>query len=312
MDAVFSRFSRFKILARFRLPFFYFVRKIYFSKCSKIIALSDYVFFIKFTGLYIAKFLTFKQKLMIQHNHYAFLIRISDNNDSLFCIKKGVVIWTQENNACASKQSIILRISDLTKFEGELVLEYFFNDTLLYLITFTFAPGAIISSPYEQLILIGGSQGRQNNTKLIREASKLNGEISPSTALILALKAISKVLGIKTILGIKVSHHISSEMNQNAGYFSYDDLWIKNHGKEYSKYYVIPTLLQNISDPIEGTHKSRTKKKRARKEEMTSHIMREVGRYISLEELQKKPSEVTNMSTFSCRTKRSDPVSAPD
>jgi len=167
-----------------------------------------------------------------------------------------------------------------------------------------------MSSPHEQLILIGGSQGHQNNTKLIREASKLNGEISPSAALILALKAISRVLGIKTIIGIKVSHHISSAMDQNAGYFSYDDLWIKNHGEEYSEYYAISTLLQNISDPIAGTHKSRTKKKRIRKEEMTNQIMREVERYISLEELKKKFSEAAVMPTFSDCTKRSDSISA--
>ncbi|MDE2388330.1 MAG: DUF535 family protein [Betaproteobacteria bacterium] len=242
---------------------------------------SSLKFFTKFTGRYFAKFLSPREKLMIQCNHYAFLDRIISDDDFFLNIKKGITIWTQEYNTCNDKQSIVLKTPNLSKREGEIVLEYFFNNTLLYFITFSFSPGTIFGLPNEQLIAIGGSQGRYSHSELTRNASKLNGEINPSTALILALKAISRVLGIKILLGIKVSQHSSLNINPEIGYFSYDDLWSKNYGEEYPNYYVIPTdTLRKVSDTVEGSHKSRTRKKRIRKEDMINQIMSEFERYV--------------------------------
>lgn len=269
------------VLIRFLIPTVKFYIKFKLSRSRETLNHSSLKFFTKFTGRYFAKFLSPREKLMIQCNHYAFLDRIISDDDFFLNIKKGITIWTQEYDTCSDKQSIVLKTPNLSKKEGEMVLEYFFNNTLLYFITFSFSPGPIFGLPNEQLIAIGGSQGRYSYSELTRNASKLNGEINPSTALILALKAISRVLGIKILLGIKVSQHSSLNINPEIGYFSYDDLWSKNYGEEYPNYYVIPTdTLRKVSDTVEGSHKSRTRKKRIRKEDMINQIMSEFERYV--------------------------------
>jgi uncharacterized protein VirK/YbjX len=132
-----------------------------------------------------------------------------------------------------------------------------------------------------QVVFIGGSQGFPGNSALIRSASRSNGEISPATAIVIAIKAISKTINIENILGVKTAYQLSLCSEPNTGLSSYNDLWIKNYGEECSLFYVMSTnAYRDVSESVSGSHHSRTRRKRKAKMNLMNTIMQEFKRYL--------------------------------
>jgi len=234
----------------------------------------------KFSFPYLTTFIPLEQRLSIIGSHYDFIDR--NLNDNFFMhLNKGIVVWGLESDSDAHQ--ILLKVPERTSTEGDLLLEYHFNNNLLHQLTFSFVDGKLMGMKDEQMVLIGGSQGLRGSSELIRTASKKNNEISPANALVISLKAITQTLNINTILGLKAQYHISiKESPTTKGHYSYDELWIKNYGEESSFFYVMPTnASKDVSESVSGSHHSRTRRRRRKKEDMMNAIMNGFIEYVS-------------------------------
>ncbi|UOA07272.1 DUF535 family protein [Methylobacter sp. S3L5C] len=234
----------------------------------------------KFSFPYLTSFLLLEHRINIYSRHYDFIDK--NLNDNFFIhLNKGIVVWELESE-CDAHQ-ILLKVPEKTSSEGDLLLEYHFNKNLIYQLTFSFVDGKLMEMNDEQMILIGGSQGLRGSSELIRAASKKNNEICPATALVIALKAITQALDIKTILGLKAQYHVSIKgSSATKGHYGYDDLWVKNYGEESPFFYVMPTSAsKDGSESVSGNHHSRTRRRRRKKEEMMNIILNGFIKYIS-------------------------------
>ncbi len=234
----------------------------------------------KFTRAYLATFISLEQRIIFNSSHYHYIDE--HLTDSFFRqINKGIVLWGMDCDTDAHQ--IVLTIPHGTSAEGDLLLEYRFNNKVLHQLTFSFIEGQLMGMEQKQLVFIGGSQGRLGKSESIRIASKQNREISPSTALVIALKAISKTLAIENITGVKAEHHISMQGDPCLkGQHSYNQLWLKNYGIETALFYVMPTHASpSESEPVAGSHASRTRRKRKNRQNLLTVIELGFATYVS-------------------------------
>ena len=177
----------------------------------------------------------------------------------------GVLLWQKDLPGDCPPLSIILEPSRLAPMEGELQLTFSFRTELLVL-TFLLAPGPVFDVSARSVLFIGGVQGRIGSREEMREASKLNGEISPAAMLILAIQAFARAAGVDELIAIGENDHISMAYSPSAIRFDYCDFWTKAGGARVGPYHRIPieTPQKPLSE-IPLTHRGRTKRKREAK-----------------------------------------------
>ncbi len=247
------------------------------SQYGRIIPKGDPFFDRKFVTPYLATFFTAAQRLKIQSH-------LCDVLDRAFCpvsfmphLRDGIVVWRDMQNG--DEQTVTLRLPVRTMLEGDLTLDYRLNGEMLYRFSLAFVPGYLLGLADQQVAFIGGSQGVHGTAETARRAAKLNGEINAPAMLMIALRAICRTLDIGTICGVTAAcqpvihdagdHHVSV----------YDGLWDKHHGIGRDGYYMMPVEPEE-SDEVEGANKSRTRRKRRRKQALTDRIAQDFRPYV--------------------------------
>lgn len=180
-------------------------------------------------------------------------------------LRKGILLWHKDVPDDSPPLRIVLEPSRLAPMEGELQLTFSFR-TELFVLTFLLAPGSVFDVDAEEVLFIGGVQGRIGSREEMREAAKLNGEISPAAMLILAVQAFAKVTGVDRIIAIGERDHISVAYSPSKILFDYRRFWTEIGGERFGRYYRIPfeTRHKPLSE-IPLTHRGRTKRKREAK-----------------------------------------------
>jgi len=234
---------------------------------------------LKYLGDHLALSLRPQQRRTALTAHYQMIARIllPSTVDSLH---EGLLIWRKDVADCPAL-TITLEPSKLAPMEGELQLRFSFRSDLCVL-TFLLAHGEPFGAHQPAVLFVGGVQGRLGAREELREASRCNGEISPSGMLFLALQAIGKALDISEIIGIGEDDHISTGYSRARITFDYRRFWTELGGVRRGRHYAIP--LDTPAKPISETspsHRSRARRKRRAKglvrQSIESHVRLLIG-----------------------------------
>ena len=248
------------------LPHYRMARRGYFSHLIKERPLD---FILKFRWDYLSTGLTAHQKMLCHTAHYRLIDSRLDSSRFFQDLTQGMVLWEFHS---VLRHLVILVFRDFTDHEGELVLEYYADNQLLYRIAFTLASAVAFGHRQGYCIFIGGSQSH-GSQELRRQAARDNAEISPGMALLITLKAISNVLGFTEIIGVKAEKQVSLATKGVARDYAYDQLWSLGYGVEGDGFYRIPLhASREVTDVVEGGHKSRTRKKRKAREDFMQFV----------------------------------------
>ena len=195
-------------------------------------------------------------------------------------IRKGAVLWRRET-AEGPPLTIVLEPSKLAPMEGELQLSFSFRSEL-YVLTFLLAPGRVFGSSNPKILFIGGLQGRLGRLKEIREASKRNREIAPTTMLLLAVQAIARELGADELIAVGEDDQISMSYSASMMGFDYRAFWTDVGGSRNGRFYSLP--LEQVHRPLSetpATHRSRTRRKREEKQRVVQDLERHLRQLVA-------------------------------
>ena len=234
---------------------------------------------LKYLGDHLALSLETHQRRQALMGHYSRMpeLLLPDVRGQL---AKGVLLWTREL-AGPHRLCLVLERSTLAPMEGELQLRFSFKSDL-YVLTFLLAPGHLFGSTCNSVLFIGGVQGGIGVREEMREASRLNGEISPATMLILAVQAITKVAGVGELIAISERDHISMSYSPARIKFDYAAFWERAGGQRLGSYYRLPidTPHRPLST-IPLAHRRRTKRKREEKKLVQESIEKRLREIIT-------------------------------
>jgi uncharacterized protein VirK/YbjX len=138
-------------------------------------------------------------------------------------IDHGIALWEQAFDA--HRATILLSRSELGPMEGEWQLQLMLDDAVLCTLSFVFASMPHFDPDREVVCLIGGIQGGLDCRSAIRIAAKANHEISPTTMLILAVKATSQALAAGAVFGVCSRDRIAEVYVADRITAYYDMLW---------------------------------------------------------------------------------------
>lgn len=224
----------------------------------------------KYLGDHLALSLRTSQRREALEQHHSISI------DALFHraanrIRAGAVIWKRDLPG-NPPLSLVLAPSKLAPMEGELQLTFSFRSDL-HVLTFLFASGHLFGSRSARVLFVGGLQGRFGAREEIREASKLNYEIAPAMMLILAVRAIARVIGADELLAVGESEQISMSYSPQTVRFDYHSFWEELGGTRRGSFYSIP--IEAPHKPLSAvplTHRSRVRRKREEKNRISESI----------------------------------------
>ena len=217
----------------------------------------------KYLGRHLSYSLGLRARCAALIHHYAFMC-------SFFEGKLASTLAIHDMTLCAwgsdEQVAIQLKVASLTMFEGELVLNYLFNNACIFFITFSVVPGYLFGISDKNIVFIGGSQGSKNNFDLIQTATKNNYDVSPQATLVTCIKAITASMGILKIVGISVNNQVAIGRNMGAQIYrgSYDELWLASGGVQIScgDFLIPANLHEKPINMIKKGHRIRTRKKR--------------------------------------------------
>jgi uncharacterized protein VirK/YbjX len=196
-------------------------------------------------------------------------------------LQRGVLLWQKDLPGREPPLSIVLEPSRLAPMEGELQLRFSYRSEL-FVMTFLLASGELFGCDCATVLFVGGVQGLIGAREEMREASKLNGEISPAAMLVLAVQAVARGIGVGKIIGIGEHEHIATSYSPARIMFDYQRFWLGVGGERVGSFYRIPMETPHKSlSKIALTHRGRTKRKRAAKSLVTKEIEARVRQMIA-------------------------------
>jgi uncharacterized protein VirK/YbjX len=223
---------------------------------------------LKYVRIYAMRFMSTNDKYSCMAFHYNFVSGRLSSEVSKELLSGRTHFW--DTTVSGNALCIDLRRSTLTAIEGELVLNFVYNGRIIFMLTFSVVPGTCFGESAWPVIYVGGLQGRPSCREDIRAASKLNREIDPATMLLMALKSIGIAWNIETIVAVAATYQVSANAVESTIDSSviYDQFWVKSGGTAFhDRAYKIRTRSQRgAHDPVFGSHKSRTRRKRMAKD----------------------------------------------
>ena len=217
---------------------------------------------LKYVGAHLALSLSVSERRQALAWHYDLLPRLLRPGLERE-LHNGMLIWQKEVGDDSPPLSIYLEPSRLAPMEGELQLRFCFKSDLCVL-TFLLAPGRIFDAGTTNALFVGGLQGRFASRDELREACRLNDEISPATLLILAVQAITKITRIGALVAISDEDHISRSYSTFK--FDYAGMWCDAGATQIGRYYRLP--LETPQKPlatVQRSHRSRARRRREAK-----------------------------------------------
>jgi uncharacterized protein VirK/YbjX len=232
---------------------------------------------LKYLGDHLALSLDAPQRREALMGHYDALPKLLDpaaHNR----LREGLVLWRRQVIDGGPPLTIILETSKLAPMEGELQVRFSFRSDL-YVLTFLLAPGSIFGLDRERVLFIGGVQGRVGAREEVREASRLNSEISPAAMLIMAVQAIAKTMQVDELIAIGENDHISMSYSPSKIMFDYRRFWTEVGGHRLGAHYRLP--LEKPLSEVSLSHRSRARRRREAKslvKESIEHRLRQAAR----------------------------------
>ena len=157
-------------------------------------------------------------------------------------------------------------------WEGDLVLEYWFQEQLLHRMTFSVVSSGPFDGRDETVLFIGGSQA-YGDRELRREASLFNRQINSATASLIGVKAVAEALEISRIYAVKTHNQITLHLRPGDPGSAYEDFWSTNYGVDRGSFFELPLQASPQREaPVAGSHGSRTRRKRQDRQELKDFV----------------------------------------
>jgi uncharacterized protein VirK/YbjX len=225
---------------------------------------------LKYLGAYLALSMPTATRRQALMDHYQdlpnFLQGIGDSNADK------IILWEKRTGGNRPPLQIFLEESSFAPLEGEMQLRFSFGFDLFFL-TFLFASGQTFGGLPGRLLFIGGAQGAFARRAEMREAAKLNGEIAPARMLLIAIRALGKILSLDGVIAIAEDEQVARCYSPEHIKLDYRGFWTGTGGARAGPFYHLPLEVEErplLEIPI--THRARTRRKRAAKREIQAEI----------------------------------------
>jgi uncharacterized protein VirK/YbjX len=193
----------------------------------------------------------------VLHSNIA-LIDICEE-DSLFRITMGVSLFPRE---------------------GELSLNFEVNGEVVFVLSFSIVPGRLVGLEAPDVLLIARLQGVKGCNEQIHFATKTLHEVAPPALLLAALQGIAGAFEIQDIAGVCFDRQFSYDQEFSTRFKeAYDDFFADVGAiRNAANFFCSPIPLQEkpLSFVKQG-HKTRTKRKRAFKQQIADSVRQRLG-----------------------------------
>jgi uncharacterized protein len=258
----------------FDLPTFFRVLRTLNSNESRHLARRDPMFVFKYLGDYLARSFTRDQRARALVNHYAFL---NDNLVGGFLGRLSdapMMLWQQEVTGVAYR--IYLEVPTSCHAEGDLALVFRADETNIFFLSFTIAPGRIAGLAAPHVMYIARIQGKGGALDLIKNVTRNCHDVSPAATLLSAAQAVALALRIKDVIGISADDQLAVGGSSPSVLCPavYDDFWRAMGASSISHqmFHLPVPLPEKPLSLISSNHRSRTVRKRNFKHEVSAHV----------------------------------------
>lgn len=220
---------------------------------------------------YLAPTFSRRQRRELLREHYLHLT--SCLSESFFSqITLGApVLW--EHSLIQDSVAITISLSEC-EFEGDLLLEFQINSQAIFHLSMSVAPGHLVGSTAERVILVARVQGVRGKWEDIRHATKECLDVSPPFILMSAVQAIARATGITCIAGVRNTQKIWIPRQPTPDlHFDYDEFWRKLSATVELNFCLMPVPM--VKRPIEQVgvrHRRRTLIKRQFKQRIEDAV----------------------------------------
>jgi len=229
---------------------------------------------VKYLRAYLARYLTTAEKYACLLSHHRYWHEIGATYAGNTVLLRARPIWQTSGDGHVIAME--LRQARRSAIEGELALNFLLDGLIITTLTFSFVPGTVFGHAAARVLFVGGVQGYPGCREAIRQASRLNFEIAPARALLIATQALAAVLDISTILCIAASQQIAANAIAYVGQRAetYDALWRSEGAACHDgKVYALPSDLSAVIHPDpSGSHRTRARRRRLQKEALYTEI----------------------------------------
>lgn len=175
-------------------------------------------FVFKYLSPYIATNFDRTSRLTLLLHHYRFLQQHC--GPAFFAAVAGhAILWRDERGP--EVFTISISYPQQIGFEAELSLNFVLNDTVLQVVGFVIAPGHLLGTAEEPILLLSQVQGTRQ-AALLKHATRALHDIPP------AILLVNAAYGLVAAWGIRRAAGVSSESQVSAGqgnYFNYTAFW---------------------------------------------------------------------------------------
>lgn len=230
----------------------------------------------KFTAPYLSQDFSGAIRLL-QLDHHCRFINARFPRDLFERLHRGAIVFAVRTEATQRGEfrldlPVRTQVDGSPCWEGDLVLEYWFQEQLLHRMTFSVLSSGPFDGRDETVLFIGGSQA-YGDRELRREASLFNRQINSATATLIGVKAVAEALDITRIYAVKTRNQITLHLRPGDPGNAYEDFWSTNYGVDRGAFFELPLQASpQRESPVAGSHGSRTRRKRQDRQELKDFV----------------------------------------
>jgi uncharacterized protein VirK/YbjX len=228
---------------------------------------------------YIGNYLAFSQgrrwRRDVIISNYQIIYNLMQRRGNSEFFTKSTVLWQlAPTEMLVDTLCITLQPSTVAPLEGEFELQFTVGEKLLATLTFVFASGKLVDTDHDAVCIVGSLQGGHDCRTEIRQASKVNGEISPFTMLILSVKALSQAMQIENVFGVSSHDQVALRGENRTTGLDYDAMWSREGGSAHPNGFHLlePQAMAKPLCLIPQSHRKRAQRKRDRKMQISREI----------------------------------------
>ncbi len=232
----------------------------------------------KYLGNYLSSAFSITQRASILGHTYRFLASQKILPFRTVMAGGKAELWSQKVEG-EQFDAVLSPIKDAF-LEGDLALVFRCDQKPLYRLSFSFLPGSYVGIKEETALFIGGSQGYRNTVIESRRVAKILGEICPATFLLILMKAISKALGLRTVIGVSLASHSCDTLTNGKinPVSAYDAFWEANGAEKLGRFYHMSSdLVFRPSEASSSAHRARARRKQEKKLRLYAETLAKFG-----------------------------------
>jgi uncharacterized protein VirK/YbjX len=226
----------------------------------------------KYLSVYLAKGFSRQTRRQIVSHHYHYLAANAAPDFYARILSQPFVLWRQADEGIPLQIALIPNLG--SRYEGELSLVFSAMEISVFELSFTIAPGVVVGSACENVMLIGRVQGGRR-FDLIRRATKACEDVSPKNLLMMAAQSFAMALELEAIAGVGNDRQVGNPDSGDPFFLvDYDEFWqTQLAARTGGGFYELPLPLpQKPLSDVSASHRRRARNRRLYKDTVTSVV----------------------------------------